>query len=208
MLSFQNFQIHLKNKSLMSPLNFECSQPCFISLSADSGSGKTSLFETLLGFRKDGYTGSFFIEKSISYVSQNSDLVENLTANENLLLADSQNRTLMNAMFGFNKMKIKSAQEALELFGIKNGEKKVFQLSGGEKQRVALARLLNSDKKIWLLDEPVSQLDIEMAKKSLQKVKDHARKNQILVLCILHHQDLVNEFSDIKLKWNNTWQID
>lgn len=67
---------------------------------------------------------------------------------------------------------------------------RVDRLSGGERQRCALARLLVSDARVLLVDEPLSALDPTLAKHTLQVLRDEATLRQATLVCSLHQVDL------------------
>lgn len=67
---------------------------------------------------------------------------------------------------------------------------RVDRLSGGERQRCALARLLVSDARLLLVDEPLSALDPALAKHTLQVLQDEARQRAATLVCSLHQVDL------------------
>ncbi|MBI3712906.1 MAG: ATP-binding cassette domain-containing protein [Burkholderiales bacterium] len=67
---------------------------------------------------------------------------------------------------------------------------RVDRLSGGERQRCALARLLVSDARVLLVDEPLSALDPALAQHTLQVLQDEARQRNATLVCSLHQVDL------------------
>lgn len=67
---------------------------------------------------------------------------------------------------------------------------RVDRLSGGERQRCALARLLVSDARLLLVDEPLSALDPSLAKHTLQVLQDEAQQRSATLVCSLHQVDL------------------
>ena len=117
----------------------------FVVISGDSGSGKSTLLNMIGGIEKPD-SGSIIIEglnitrlknknsffaDTVGFLFQNFALLENKTVKENLSLIKKSSRTKV------------SLKEALNRVGLsKEVNKKVYQLSGGEQQRVALARLM------------------------------------------------------------------
>ncbi|WP_241654778.1 ABC transporter ATP-binding protein [Sporolactobacillus shoreae] len=73
-------------------------------------------------------------------------------------------------------------------------------LSGGEKQRVALARVLLTDPAVLLLDEPSSALDEETARAILGKLKDYGDSQKKTIIMVTHSSDLVRNFSENTIK--------
>lgn len=93
------------------------------------------------------------IRENISYLFQNFALVDNFTIKENLLMA-------LRYVKQTKKEKEESIDNALRMVGLENYQKlKVFEISGGEQQRVAIARCLLKPSKVILADEPTGSLD-------------------------------------------------
>ena len=121
----------------------------------------------LTGYRRD----------DIGFVFQFYNLVPNLTALENVELALQISKDPLDA------------QAVLEEVGL--GERKnnfPAQLSGGEQQRVSIARALAKRPKLLLCDEPTGALDYETGKSVLKLLQDTCRDTQMTVLLITHNQ--------------------
>ena len=151
-------------KIIFSNFNLEIPDGSFVVISGDSGSGKSTLLNMIGGIEKPD-SGSIIIEglnitrlknknsffaDTVGFLFQNFALLENKTVKENLSLI----------------------KEALNRVGLsKEVNKKVYQLSGGEQQRVALARLMMKKCSVVLADEPTGSLD---------------KKNRDIVMRLLH----------------------
>ncbi|SYV91820.1 maltodextrin ABC transporter ATP-binding protein, partial [Mesomycoplasma hyorhinis] len=91
----------------------------------------------------------------------------------------------------------KEIAEIIELVGLKGNENKsIFELSGGMKQRVALARSLVIEPEIVLLDEPLSALDAKIRQKMQVFLKDIQQKLGLTFVFVTHDQDEALELSD------------
>ena len=161
-------------KIIFSNFNLEIPDGSFVVISGDSGSGKSTLLNMIGGIEKPD-SGSIIIEglnitrlknknsffaDTVGFLFQNFALLENKTVKENLSLIKKSSRTKV------------SLKEALNRVGLsKEVNKKVYQLSGGEQQRVALARLMMKKCSVVLADEPTGSLD---------------KKNRDIVMRLLH----------------------
>lgn len=201
-IQFIDFQPRIGDKLLLSPLSTSFSQGEVVSITAQSGAGKSRFFETLLD-QKLPHLGEFCLAYDVCFQPQSLDLSKFISGLENSLLS-----TLTQKYFWQkpNSQLLTQATELLETLGLKDIHQPVFQLSGGEQQRVAIARTLMSPRKILIFDEPVSQLDHDSALKCLSLIKKSAKKNQQTVLCSLHQTQHLKDFSDRNLTWNGSWQ--
>lgn len=138
-------------------LEFESNQT--YALIGSSGSGKTTLLNTLARLEKptsgrvviDGIDiwkmkGKSFFKKYLGYVFQNYALIDNKTVFQNLKLVNTNTDKISAALkkVGLSKDMLRS---------------KIYELSGGQAQRVAIARMLLKEKRIILADEPTGALD-------------------------------------------------
>lgn len=159
----------------------------------ESGAGKTTLLNLLGGMDTptegeiiiDGQDISNYNEKQltqyrredIGFVFQFYNLVQNLTAIENVELAT---QICKNA---------KNPKTILSQVGLSHRENNFpSQLSGGEQQRVSIARAIAKNPKLLLCDEPTGALDYKTGKEVLKLLQDMSRKNNMTVLIITHNQ--------------------
>ncbi len=160
-----------------------------------SGAGKTTLLNILGGMDKltsgdvflDGVNVSKFGKKQlatyrrqdIGFVFQFYNLIPNLTAIENIEIASMLSKEPMNP------------EEVLEQVGLKDRRNNFpAQLSGGEQQRVSIARALAKNPKLLLCDEPTGALDYETGKSILKLLQDCSRKTGMTVVIITHNSAL------------------
>jgi len=177
----------------------------FYSLLGPSGCGKTTTlriiggFETptsgevLLGGESVNHLKPF--ERDVSTVFQNYALFPHLTAQRNV-------------EFGLRERKFSDAAQrarrALELVRMNGKQDRTpAQLSGGEKQRVALARSLVLEPQLLLLDEPLAALDPKLRKEMRAELKAMQRKTGITFLFVTHDQEEALSMSDKVAVMNN-----
>ena len=112
-----------------------------------------------------------YFRKKLGFLFQNFALVENKTVEQNLKLIRKQDRTSL------------TMEEALERVGLSDVLKqKVYTLSGGEQQRVALARLFFKQSEIILADEPTGSLDEANANRIMQILKELHQEGKTIIL--------------------------
>jgi putative ABC transport system ATP-binding protein len=173
----------------------------FVAIMGPSGSGK-STFMNILGCLDHPTKGSYLLEgedvssfskdrlaeirnKKIGFIFQNFNLLSRTSALDNIELPMLYN--------GFsNKEKEQRARKALEDVGLK-GKEKSFpnQLSGGEQQRVAVARALVNEPSLILADEPTGNLDTKTSFEIMDLLQKLNQKGITIVL-ITHERDIAN----------------
>ncbi|GAB6105420.1 MAG: ABC transporter ATP-binding protein [Blautia sp.] len=176
-------------------ISFEISKGEFVVVVGPSGAGKTTVLNILGGMDKatsgkvlvDGTDISKFNNKQltsyrredIGFVFQFYNLVPNLTALENVELALQICKEPLDARM------------VLEEVGLKNRLGNFpAQLSGGEQQRVSIARALAKNPKLLLCDEPTGALDYQTGKAILKLLQDMCREKGMTVIVITHNSAL------------------
>lgn len=175
----------------------------FVSILGQSGSGKTTLLNIIGGL--DQYTsGDLLIQgkstkqfkdrdwdsyrnHTIGFVFQSYNLIGHQTALSNVEIAMT--------LSGVSKVERKKrAIEALERVGLKDHlYKKPNQMSGGQMQRIAIARALVNNPKVVLADEPTGALDSETSLQIMELLKDIAKER--LVIMVTHNPELAKTYS-------------
>lgn len=187
-------------------LTFEM-QSGMIAVTGPSGSGKTTLLNCL-GLLEPLDGGELFIgdkpmskasagrkrellRRDIGFLFQNYGLVENWTVRQNLAVA-IRYRHLPRVEAD------KEMADALASVGLGGrGKAKIHSLSGGEQQRVALARLLLKMPSLILADEPTSALDVANTDLVLEALRSHASRGALVIIAT--HHDHVIESCDTVL---------
>ena len=129
-------------------------------------------------------------KKNIGYIFQSNSLFQNMNVEENIafgLVCKGENK----------KTALKKVHSILEEFNLSGFEKRSVQnLSGGEIQRVSLARTLICHPKLILFDEPLSALDESLRKKAAEKIKEYQKKYNFTAIMITHNLDEARYLSD------------
>ncbi|WP_084274139.1 phosphonate ABC transporter ATP-binding protein [Mycoplasmopsis primatum] len=210
-------------------VNLKINQGEFVAIIGLSGAGKTTLLKTInkinpitAGTLKvgpydvtnlKGKTLRKFRTK-VGIVFQGYNLVENVSVMQNVLTARLPQMNWFRAFFGLVKKEdINIAYESLAKVNIlENAYDLARDLSGGQMQRVALARTLAQRPKIILADEPVGALDPIMAKSVMDGFLLVNKLDNITVVANLHHVDLALQYADRiigvkkgKIVFDGTW---
>jgi molybdate transport system ATP-binding protein len=187
---------------------FKLESGSFISIFGPSGAGKTTLIRIIAGLDKidNGFINidnSTWVntekkinlkpqQRKVGMVFQNSALFPNMTSRQNIEYALTK---------GQSDQIIKELIEILELKDIL--DKKPNQLSGGQLQKVAIARAIVQMPKVLLLDEPFSAIDDEMRLKMQDYILKVHKKFKLTTFLISHNVAEVFKLSDIVLKIND-----
>lgn len=207
MIEVQNLAKSFGNRTLWSSLSFEVSAGEMLGLVGPSGSGKSTLLNCigLLEAPDDGriFVGgqevtSFgggarrrFRRDSLGYLFQNYALIDNASIDDNLDVAMGVNR--------FTNRRLRNAyEEALKAVGLEGrGKDVIYRLSGGEQQRVALARILVRKPKVILADEPTGALDEINASMVIDVLRDLCKRGCVVVVAT--HNSMVESYCDVVL---------
>lgn len=197
---------------VLSDVNFSVEQHEFVFLIGRTGSGKSSLLKTLYadlelksgvvevaGFNLGTITPKEvpFLRRKIGIIFQDFQLFNDRTVADNLSF-------VMKATGWKNKLKIKERMaEVLMLVGLNDALGKMpHQLSGGEQQRVVIARALLNEPSILLADEPTGNLDPDVAD-GIFKLFQEINKKGTAILMATHNHDLLRKYPYRVLKCDN-----
>ena len=194
-------------RKILTDLSCEFDAGKFYTILGPSGSGKTTLLSIIAGLDSANSGKIYFngedIEKKglhhyrrndISIVFQQYNLIPYLTAHENVLVAMTETDNEI------PKDKNEVAYNLLERFGIvrTKADRLVGQLSGGEQQRVAIARSLASNVNLIFADEPTGNLDTATEKEIINVFKELAHEFGKTII-VVTHSNAVSEMSDQRL---------
>jgi putative ABC transport system ATP-binding protein len=179
-------------------VSFSLQEKDYIAVVGPSGSGKSTLLHIMGGidmptkgkvlfkgqdlYRKKDGNLAFWRSKTVGFVFQFYHLIEELNVLENIAIA---------AYVDFRKTSLKRAEELLKYLDI--AERRNFfpsQLSGGEKQKVAIARALVNDPQIILCDEPTGNLDKDSQDKVVELIEKLNQEKKKTVIIVTHNLEL------------------
>ncbi len=191
MIQLNNLTKYFNQNKVLDNINASFSDNQLYIIKGVSGCGKSTLLKILCGIITD-YDGEYLLDgknvkeinskqmkKVVGYMCQESLLVSKLTVKDNLLLIKNDNEKI---------------EEYADLFKVKKLLNKYpSEISGGERQRIALIRTLLNDPEILLLDEPTSALDRNNSLNFIESLKKI--KNKIIIL--VTHKDLFDEYGNV-----------
>jgi len=162
-----------------------------------SGSGKTTILRLIAGLEKPA--GGEIIIDSITVTKNKQIIIPPQKRNLGFIFQDlalwPHFTVYKNISFGLEERKEKNVRnktfEMLNFFGLREfAEKFPHQLSGGQKQLVAIARALVLEPKILLMDEPLANLDVKLKRKILEHIKNLRERFDLTIVYVTHdHQE-------------------
>jgi phosphonate transport system ATP-binding protein len=214
-LSARGIGLQRGGRWLFRDLNLDLYAGEFLAIVGPSGVGKTTLLSCLCGILEPSEGSVSFklsgtlankpadLRRHFGIVYQELQLIPNADLLTNVLCGRLGRFHSLNTLLGFPKKYRKEAYRLLYELGVaENPHKWVKHMSGGEKQRVAAARILFQEPKIYFADEPVSSLDAYYAGRVLGLLRQEADEKAKPVLCILHNAEHIQRFADIALSLN------
>lgn len=189
-------------QTVLNHVNLNVNKGDFVSIMGKSGAGKSTLLYILGGIETADEGEVVFDGKSLSglsddqladlrrkhfgFVFQNYNLIDEMTVEENLLILKYYDKKVNTDMR-------KKVKEYAKSFDIDKCLKKYpGQLSGGEKQRVAIVRTLLSDSEVIFADEPTGALDSINCKVVMETLKQVNKKEGKTIVMVTHDADVAN----------------
>lgn len=166
--------------------NFEIEEGKIYAITGPNGSGKSTLAKILVGIILDDSNKKINLSERIAYVPQ-KPYVFDLTLEKNIMLN------------GKDKNKCEKLIEDFGISYLKNKRAKGF--SGGEQQKLALARFMMQDYELVILDEPTSAMD-ELSQKNAEDIILRYAKGKTMII-ITHDKSQINKIADKTISMNN-----
>lgn len=204
MLNVKNISVsYRKGELILENLSFKAGKGDIVVLLGPNGAGKTTLLRSINAILKpdDGVvevenrdvlkmtTGG--IAKIMAYVAQRNN-AGNLSVFDAVLLGRKPHVALKTSPADFAKV-----SRVLQQLGLENlNMRRINQLSGGELQKVCIARAFVQEPQIFLLDEPTSNLDLKNQVEILHIIQDIVKKNSLTAVITMHSLNLAFRFAD------------
>jgi cell division transport system ATP-binding protein len=209
-VSIQNANIYQGGNLILENVNFEVHKGEFVYLVGKTGTGKSSLLKTLYGeldltegsgmvvgydLREMDWKKVPFLRRNLGVIFQDFHLLTDRNVHENL-------KFVLKATGWKDEILIEEKiNDVLDKVGLKSkGFKMPFEMSGGEQQRVDIARALLNSPKLILADEPTGNLDPETSDEIMQLLIQIAKDYGTAVIMATHDFIVINRYPSRMLK--------
>lgn len=212
-VSIKNVNIYQGNSLILQDVNFTINKGEFVYLVGKTGTGKSSLLKTLYGeltltegeasvvgfdLRGMDWKKVPFLRRNLGVVFQDFQLLTDRNVHENLKFV------LKATGWKDERLMEEKINDVLDKVGLKSkGFKMPFEMSGGEQQRVEIARALLNSPKLILADEPTGNLDPETSDEIMQLLFQIAKDYGTSVVMATHDFIVINRYPSRMLKTEN-----
>jgi spermidine/putrescine transport system ATP-binding protein len=213
-LVLKNISKYFESVCAVKDMNLSVHDGEFISLLGPSGCGKTTLLRIIAGFETPD-TGEVLLDgknilgvppnkRPMNMVFQRYALFPHMTVYENIAFSQFLKKRPKEEI----DLKVKRMLKLVQLSGFE--PRKPEQLSGGQCQRIALARALINEPRVLLLDEPLGALDLKIRKQMQIELKNIQEKLKITFIYVTHDQEEALVMSDkiVLMRAGETIQVD
>lgn len=201
MLRCNELSIGHQGHTLVEHLNFSVEQGDYLCILGENGAGKSTLMKTILGFIPPiSGTIDLIDRKELGYLPQQTARQKDFPATvQEIVQSGCLSRCGLRPFY--NKEEKQRAKHALERLGLTPLAKRCYrELSGGQQERVLLARALCTSGKLLLLDEPTSGLDPQITEELYSILGDLNQKENVTLIVISHDMNASMKYGSKILK--------
>lgn len=202
MIKLENLNKSYEDKRIFENTTFTINDGDFTAITGQSGAGKTTLFNLISGLDTE-FIGKYYLDNElisnkeirkktkneISFILQDIGVLDYLTGEENILLPLNYKKNQVDETYYKNIINMLDIKDILD--------KKTKYLSGGEKQRIAIARALITKPRLILADEPTGALDDTNTFNTIELLKEINEKLNITILVVTHRLDILHYFKTV-----------
>lgn len=199
-LSLKNISKKYKDKEILKNISFDIKEGELVCILGPSGCGKTTLLNIIGGFVSDFSGDVLLSNENINNIPPEKREIATVFQSYGLF---THKNVIDNVSYGLKLLKIdknmrgKRARDMLEKVGLAGYEKKkIKELSGGEQQRVAIARSMVLNPKLLLLDEPLSNLDVHLRDVMRKEIKRIQKQFGVTMIIVTHDQEDAFKLAD------------
>lgn len=199
-LSLKNISKKYKDKEILKNISFDIKEGELVCILGPSGCGKTTLLNIIGGFISDFSGDVLLSDENINNIPPEKREIATVFQSYGLF---THKNVIDNVSYGLKLLKIdknmreKRARDMLEKVGLAGYEKKkIKELSGGEQQRVAIARSMVLNPKLLLLDEPLSNLDVHLRDVMRKEIKRIQKQFGVTMIIVTHDQEDAFKLAD------------
>lgn len=204
-LKINNLNFSILNKKILKNISLELEKGDFVSIIGPNGSGKTTFLKNCLSLYHIPSNTIFIkgkditkynnseLSKIIAYIPQDTNITYNLSVEDIVLMGRIPYLNFFEN-YSSNDYKIaKKSMTDMNIYHLK--DLNIMNLSGGERQKVFIAKALCQQAELILLDEPISELDISNQINTMKLLSSLNKTHNITILCVLHDINIALNFS-------------
>ncbi|MFF2089687.1 phosphonate ABC transporter ATP-binding protein [Paenibacillus sp. NPDC058174] len=205
---------------VLNKISFEAYPGQFIAIKGASGSGKSMLLKCLalqekwtsgtyrfdnVDVLKQGFTARMKVKREIAYLEEKPQLFQSKTGLKNVIIGSVTQTPAWRRWTGMMRNDdYMGAMDTIEKLGLLDkAHQQAQKMSGGERQRIAIARALVHGAKVIAADEPVAGLDPHAADRVLGDLKKLCQEQGVIVIAVMHQGDWAERYADRILGLNN-----